>query len=224
MKRRFWTPPELQLLRDHYADSRTLDIAAALQRSERTVYAMARKLGLRKSQQYMREVHGPIAVAAGAATRIKPGQAPWNKGTHYVAGGRSAETRFKPGRAPQDARNYRPIGSLRVTRDGILERKVTDDHPVPARRWVAVTRLVWEAAHGPVPKGLSVAFRPGQHTTVEPEITLDRLELVTRAELMKRNSVHRHGPEIASLSQLRGALNRQINRRLRAAQQQQETA
>lgn len=42
---------------------------------------------------------------------------------------------------------------------------------------------------------------------------LENLECISRRELMLRNTVHRHGPEIAALSQLRGALKRQINRR-----------
>jgi hypothetical protein len=33
------------------------------------------------------------------------------------------------------------------------------------RNWVAVHRLVWEQAHGPVPPGHIVVFRPGRHTT-----------------------------------------------------------
>lgn len=37
---------------------------------------------------------------------------------------------------------------------------------------------------------------------------------MTRAELMRRNSLHtNYPPQLVSLVQLRGALNRQINRR-----------
>ena len=37
--------------------------------------------------------------------------------------------------------------------------------------------------------------------------------MVTRAELMRRNSVHNRGPEIARIHQLKGAIMRQINKR-----------
>jgi hypothetical protein len=48
-------------------------------------------------------------------------------------------------------------------------------------------------------------------------ITLGRLELISRAENMRRNSYHtRYPKEVAQLIQLRGALNRQINKRLKA--------
>lgn len=131
-----------------------------------------------------------------------------------MAGGRSAETRFKPGRPACEARNYQPIGSLRLNKDGYLERKVTDDPALaPVRRWVGVHRLVWEAAHGPIPPRHVVRFLPGQRTVVAEEITVERLELVSQAENMRRNTVHRYPPQIAQAVQLLGALNRIINNR-----------
>jgi len=107
---------------------------------------------------------------------------------------------------------YRPIGSLRVTVDGYLQQKVNDDLP-PQRRWKAVHTLVWEEAHGPVPKGHVVVFIPGTHTTDIGHITLDRLELVTRAELMRRNSYHtRYPKELGLVIQMKGQLTRRIRR------------
>ena len=79
-------------------------------------------------------------------------------------------------------------------------------------------RLVWEAACGAVPDGHIVVFRPGRKTTDPDKITLDALELLTRAENMRRNSVHsKYPPEVARLVQLRGALTRQINRKAKEA-------
>lgn len=133
--------------------------------------------------------------------------------------GRSVETRLKPGRPAHQARNYVPIGGLRVTRDGTLERKVTDDpHIAPARRWVAVARLVWEAANGPIPKGHVVRFKDGMRTAEESEITVDRLECISRNENMRRNSYHNYPQPIPQLIQLRGALNRKISNRTRKKQ------
>lgn len=50
-------------------------------------------------------------------------------------------------------------------------------------------------------------------------VTPDSVELITRQELMKRNTLHRYPKPIAQLIQLRGALNRQINKRDRRAEQ-----
>ena len=153
----------------------------------------------------------------GLGTRIQPGATPWNKGKPGSTGTHAAcrATQFHKGRPASEARNYLPIGSLRVCADGYLERKTTDDPAIArARRWIAVPRIVWEAANGSVPAGPLVVFRAGRRTTDIEKITLDALELVTRAENMRRNSVHsKYPPEVARLVQLRGALTRQINRK-----------
>ena len=61
---------------------------------------------------------------------------------------------------------------------------------------------------------------PGRKTTDPALITLDALELVTRAELMARNTVQNLPKPLAQLVQLRGALKRQITRRARATEEQ----
>lgn len=212
MSARLWTRAEDALLRECYADSHNADLATVLDRSQAAVLQRALSLGLHKTPAYMAE----------NCRRFKTGQKPWNTGRDdFRPGGRSVETRFKPGElSGRAAALVQPIGTLRIVAGNTLQRKVADTPGPNHRRWRSVHELVWIEAHGPVPVGHVVVFRPGQHTTVESEITLDRLEVVTRAELMRRNSVHRHGPEIARLSLLRGALNKQINRRQRAAEKE----
>jgi hypothetical protein len=221
--RRPWGSLQDDLLRDLYADMPTVVLARVLEHSERAVYDRARKLGLRKSAEYLSSAYaGRLGrgCGRGAGTRFAKGITPWNKGRKgWDSGGRSAETRFAKGRPAHEARNYKPIGSLRISKDGYLERKVTDDPSIyPARRWVAVQRLVWEAAHGPVPAGHAVTFKPGRRTTDEAAITLDALELTSRADLMRRNTLHNLPPEVTQLIQLRGALNRKIRNRTREEQ------
>ena len=127
---------------------------------------------------------------------------------------RSAETRFKKGRPAHEARNYRPIGSLRISKDGYLERKVTDDPSIkPALRWVGMHRLVWESVNGPVPAGHIVAFKPSRRTTDIGSITPESVELITRSELMRRNTVHRLPPEIKEVTMLRGQIRATITKR-----------
>lgn len=225
MNGRPWKTAELRYLEAHYAMTPTPELARSLERPIRSVYAKANALGLKKSAEFYRtHAAGRLTTEHGKHTRFKPGQKPWNKGLKgWQSGGRSAETRFKPGRAPQDASNYQPIGSTRVHKSDYLEKKVSDDPNVyPAKRWQPVHRLVWEAAHGPVPPGHMVVFRPGQKTLVEHEITVDRLECLTRAENMRRNSYHNYPPELRQVVQLQGALNRKINNREKKAHEQQD--
>lgn len=216
-KRQLWSPADIQLLRQHFADSCTHDLAAALGRNYSKVAQKAAQLGLKKSEAYLAsEQAGRFAGKHGTATRFQKGLTPWNKGVKGVVGVQEAcrATQFKPGRPPSESRNYKPIGSLRICADGYLERKVTDDRSIAtARRWVAVHRLVWIETHGEIPAGHIVRFKRGMHTAKVEEITADRLECVTRAEHMKTHTYHQYGPEIASLVQLRGAISRQINKR-----------
>jgi hypothetical protein len=216
-----WAAADIELLRQRFADSSTKDLAAALGRTYTTVAQKAAKLGLKKSDAYLASKQaGRFAGRHGTTSRFKPGLTPWNKGLKGVVGVQEAcrATQFKPGRQPSEARNYKPIGSLRICRDGYVERKVTDDQSVyPARRWVAVHRLVWIAAHVEIPAGHIVRFKRGMHTTVVEEITTERLECVSRAEHMRTHTYHQYGPEIAGLVQLRGAVTRQINKRAKEA-------
>lgn len=211
MKRIPYGPEEDEILRQLWPVNRAEDVAPLIERSVASVDNRAHKLGLHKD---------PAFVARNAAT-FRPGQTPHNKGrpqSEWLPDpGRSARTRFKAGEMHGAAQhNWVPIGTQKV-RDGQLVRKVTDDPDVyPAARWKPVARIVWEAVHGPIPAGYVVRFKDGAATLEPDAITLDRLECVTRAENMRRNSYHtRYPKEVAQLIQLRGALNRKINSRQR---------
>lgn len=218
-----WTPEEVATLRAEFANVRTDDLAAKLGRSYTTVAQKAAKLGLRKSAAYLSspECHRFDGIK-GIGSRFSAGHQTWNKGKPGTTGLQDGcrATQFKPGRPASESRNYRSIGSLRICADGVLEKKLSDDpRLLPKRRWMAVHRLVWEAANGPIPNGWIVVFRPGQKTTDEAAITLDRLEVLTRSENMKRNSLYaKYPPELARVVQLRGALTRQINRKAKEEQ------
>jgi hypothetical protein len=167
--KRFWKPWEEEFLRKNYADSLTVDLAKVLDMTIKRVLAKANAMGLKKSialiaetarERTSRPDHG------SRRTRIKPGQKPWNKGTHYVAGGRSAETRFKPGIKPP---TWVPVGSYRVV-EGQLQRKVNDDpgpntvrwHPVCGRPRTARCRLAtrWSSSRA----GRAPTRRPSRWT------------------------------------------------------------
>jgi hypothetical protein len=158
------------------------------------------------------------------ATQFKPGQKPWNTGTKGLAGQHPNCKRHQFQKGSKSGRALRlevPIGAERIV-DGILQRKVNNDLPMQ-RRWRSVHSLVWEEANGLIPPRHKVIFRLGQHTTISELITLDRLELVSNAELMLRNSYHnRYPPELRRLIQLRGVLNRKINQKTEALREKSD--
>lgn len=224
-----WTPRELDLLRQLYPHQHTKDVAAAIGRPAGNCYRKAAELGIRKAPDWISHVARVRTTEPGHASHAKrfaSGQVPWNKGLKWSTGlhPKSKVNHFKPGsRHGSAAANVLPVGSLRITEDSILQRKVADTVGALYRNWRAVHRLVWEAAHGPVPPGHIVVFKPGRHTTNLDEITLDAIELITRAENMLRNSFRTHlPPELQRVVHLRGVLNRVINNRKRK-QQQKET-
>jgi hypothetical protein len=226
--RREWAAIEDECMRRFYPHLTAADMADVLKRSSKAVYQRAKQLGLRKSEEFLAgDRSGRVARGKQdprmVATQFKKGQASWCKGLKGVVGVQDAcrATQFKKGRQAHEAHNYVPIGSHRVCADGYLERKVTDDPAiVPARRWVALHRLVWEAERGPIPAGHIVCFLPGKKTTVLEEVTVDRLECITRAENARRNHPRARSPELAKLVQLKGAITRQVNRIAREAQEQ----
>jgi len=216
-------------MRRFYPDLTGADLAEILKRTTSSVFQRAKTLGLSKSAEFLAsERSGRVQRGRDdprmTATQFKKGQTSWTKGLRGVVGVQDGcrATQFKKGQMAGAAQhNYKPIGTLRINAEGVLERKVTDDPNIyPARRWVSVARLVWEAANGPIPAGHLVRFKPGMATTDPDLVTLDRLECITRVENMRRNSVHTiYPPEVAHLVQLRGALNRQINKRAKALEE-----
>lgn len=212
-----WTPQELATLRELYPTTRTADIAAILGIDLELIYRRANMLHLRKNPEFSaRDKSGRIFKGGklGQATQFAPGQKPWNAGRKgWQAGGRSAETQFHTGALPPTTM---PVGAYRVitTKGGkqFLERKVRQVPGASHKRWTPVSRLVWEAEHGPVPHGSIVVFKPGQRTLVLEEITLDRLELITRAQHARRNHPNTRSPELGRLYQLKGQITRQVNR------------
>lgn len=208
--KRPWTAREEDVLRAQYATKVTAEVAASFGRTASSTYQKALKMGLRKapgfvsdtSRARMTEDH-PIR-----ATQFSKGHATWNAGKPYDAGGRSGETRFAAGNVPH---TWAPVGSTRLDKEGLLVLKVAD---LPGKAgWIHAHRKAWIDVNGPVPAGHIVVFKPGRRTADLEQITADSVEAITRAELMLRNTYHRFGPEIAKVIQLRGAINRQINKR-----------
>lgn len=198
-----WNSADDTMIREFYPIMPKAALAAVMRRTTIAIRNRAVKLGVRT-----------LPETTARFARFQKGLVPWNKGTHWAAGGRSVATRFKSGQLNgRAAQLVAPVGSYRVNGDGYLDRKIGTQSGPNNLRWKPVHRLVWIEAHGPIPADHVVVFKPGRRTTELALITPDALELVSRVELMRRNSVHAvMPPELARLVQLRGALVRKINR------------
>lgn len=203
MTARAWTDAEERRLRHFYPDIVTPALARGMGRSIPSINGKAGALGLRKSAAFFAAAaSGRLRGDRGGAFRFAKGHTPWNKGRKGLSLGGMA-TRFQKGNRPH---TWRPVGSERWA-EGYLQRKVTDTGYTP-RDWRQVHVMLWEAEHGPVPQGHAVVFLDGDRRNIR----LENLELVSRAELMRRNSIHNLPPALKEVIQLRGRLNRRIRR------------
>lgn len=218
IKKGYFSPREIAMLYERYPHA--IDTAALAKEMKRTVsaiHAAAARRGIRKTEHAIALIAKQYTGKGGQFTK---GFTPWNKGMKgYQAGGRSAQTRFVAGQKPHTTL---PVGSYRITKDGYLEQKWREAPGNANQRWRSVHRLVWEAAHGAVPKGHIVIFKAGKSTNVLEEITLDRLELISRAENLRRNHPRSICPELGKLYAIKGAITRQVNRINREAKETQE--
>ena len=184
MKRREWKPRHIAYLVKHYATMSATEIAPKVYHSVSSVYQKAKKLGLEKHPDFLRQrgsinSQHPNAVAH----RFVKGQEPANKGKRIeefmTAEGiaASSRTRFKAGHRPH---NTKPIGYERIdSKDGYVYIKVSDDLPMQLKH-----RVVWEQHNGAVPDGYCICFRDGNRQNCE----ISNLFLLSREDNARRRT------------------------------------
>lgn len=96
---------------------------------------------------------------SGLTGQFKKGNVPHNKDKKQVeyisqeAIEKTKETRFKIGNKPK---NYRPVGSERITKDGYIEVKVADPN-----KWETKNKIIYKRYFGDIPKGHKVIYADG---------------------------------------------------------------
>lgn len=101
------------------------------------------------------------------------GSEPSNKGLPCPPGqgGRhpnAIRSQFKKGnRTGTAARNWKPIGTERISKDGYRERKIHDGLPMQSR-WRLVQLIEWEKVNGPIPKGFCLKALDSDRLNVDP--------------------------------------------------------
>lgn len=203
----FWTEAEKAIVRELYPNTKNSEIVQVLGRhTEKSLYAIAKKLGIKKSTEYLRLMGGQLDGVRGTKNRFQPGHVPWSVGKKLP--GRISATSFVKGQIPP---NWMPLGSRRVNSEGVLERKIREGRN-GALNWEGEHRLIWKEANGPVPRNHCVVFKPGRFSSRLEMVTLDAIQLLSRKELMAQNSIWHRSPELAALYQLKGQITCQVNR------------
>ena len=210
----FWTDAEKDIVRKLYPSTKNSEIVKVLGRhTEKSIWGIAKKLGVKKSEEYMRSMGGYLDGHRGAQKRFAPGHVPWTKGKKLP--GRTSSTSFVKGQRPA---NWMPLGAHKLNTDGYLVRKVREGNN-GGLNWEVVHRLVWKQAKGAIPARHMIVFKAGQKTTVLEEITIDKLECISREENARRNNQWAKDPEMMKLHVLKGHITRQVNRIQKASDQ-----
>jgi hypothetical protein len=205
-RRRPWSDKDIARLRRLFPKKQSSAVAKILGRPTYSVNNKAWSLGLRKDKKYLARLFrrlGRKLQISGAPFRFPNGLVPFNKGVKgWYSGGRSAETWFKKGQPNARWKDDYPVGVLRVNSCGYIDMKIKEG----LRAWRLLHYILWEDAHGPVPKGHCLRFKDGDRLNVE----LRNLRLISRRTNMLRNTIHNLPPALASTIHLLGQLNRRI--------------
>lgn len=221
MKRKIWSPGELSRLRDLYPIQPTSKVARLLRRSICSINSAATKLGLRKTEEYLKTPEAcrwrMECPRPGVAYQFPKGHVPANKGLRRKgwSPGRMKETQFRPGqRGGKAAQNWKPIGTVLTDSDGYQRIKVREAvYGTEATGfgnssvWPQLHRHVWQQHHGPVPAGHVIAFKNRKRE----DCAIGNLECIPRSALASRNNMWTNLPrELAEVIQLAGVLKRKL--------------
>lgn len=207
-KARVWDDPaNVAMLRELYPMHTSQHVAAVIGCRWEQVQEKAWRLGIKKDPAFFSEVGKALASSPLAqARRFKKGHETWNKDMKGLQ--LSPNTQFKPGtRHGMAAKNWLPIGSNRMSKEGYMERKIADSSPAKRSNFVPVHHLVWRMHGQTVPRGHVLIFIDGDKNN--PDI--NNLTTISRAENMARNSIHRLPDDVRELCMLKTVLKRTIN-------------
>jgi hypothetical protein len=182
MKPKFWTSALEHMLIKLYPNNTNREIAMQLNARETQVQSKAFKLGLKKSKEFM--------LNHVLKTTFKKGHVPANKGkkqTEFMtpeAIEKTKSTRFQMGQLPHNSVGVKD-GDITIRMDHKKRGgKAYKYIRLALAKWYPLHQYLWEKMNGKLPKGHCLWFRDGNTMNCE----LSNLELISRAENMRRNS------------------------------------
>ena len=190
---RTWTDDEEQYLIANYANTSNIELAKMLGKKDaNAIGAKASHLKLRKSGQFLRE-----SCKARTKGQFKKGLIPHNKGKKLSEETKAklAKTMFKSGNRPH---NTLEVGAETQDKDGYVWVKIAEP---------SAWKLKHHIAYGePVPTGHKLIFIDGNKYNFERE----NLKLISDADLMRLNTMHRFPPELVRLLKTLNKLKKRV--------------
>ena len=140
----------------------------------------------------------------GKCARFTKGHRPWNKDMKGLAIG-GKETQFQKGSIPH---NHRPVGSERIAKGGFIEIKIAEPN-----KWRPKHHVIYEQAHGAIPKGYVVRFVDNNQLNLSPSnliaITKQANALLNcRYSSLKHLLGHGNNLTVINIAQLQALINR----------------
>jgi len=194
------TKKEIQYIHDHIGRDSIKKMAAALKRTSMLISAAAHEIG-----------YTDLIKQNTADSLLKKGHVPPNKGRKQVDYmtpeqiERIKKTQFKKGHKPPNTLSPGEI----VIRHDHPDRP--GSHPykyigTAAGKSEPLHRFKWIEAYGEIPKSMNIVFKDGDSLNC----SYRNLEMISSAELMKRNTIHNYPPEFKTTLKLISKINRKI--------------
>lgn len=164
-----WTKAEDKILRKHFKKMLYPEIAKMMGFTESQVANRINSLGIRLSGEEFerrKKIH-----------QFKKGQISWSKGLKLP--GRKNVTTFVKGHRPKNTLYDGAIVLRKRSRkngDYLFIR-------ISKMNWMLLHNYLWIKNYGPIPKGMVVRFKDGNHLNC----SIKNLELITRKENLMRN-------------------------------------
>ena len=209
MKGKPFSEEEIELIKSKYSDTRTDELATQLNRSLISIYSLANRFHLKKSETFLKSAaSGRLqkGTKIGISTFYLKGHIPANTGKKMEEF-MKPETlekfkanQFKKGNIPPNS--YEDgMESIYTDVDGRQYIKIK----VPGiKRMVFKHCVVYTEAFGELPEGYIITFKDGNTLNCIPE----NLKAITRQENMQRNSINRFPEELKSVIRLLSKLNK----------------
>lgn len=199
---RKFSPEEDAFLKNNYLSVPAKRMAKMLGRCEGTARQRMKLLGI--------IVPPEVVEKFKQDSYIKKGNISFNKGkkqSEYMTAEaikRTKKTRFKKGNLPHNTKSKNGVISIR--KDAKTKRPYKHIR-VSIGKWKMLHVVKWETKHGKVPRGKIVVFKDGNSMNC----ALKNLQLMTREENMKRNTIHRYPDELKQVIRLNNKLKRKTS-------------
>lgn len=196
------TTEQIDYIVEHYPIQYTKDVAKHLGLAETTIYNLAFRLNLKKDETFRAmelQRQADRLRQVGKRSRFNKGTKPPNYGKKMTPElyEKCKATMFKKGVKPP---NWKPDGSERTDVDGYTMIKVNG-------KYLQKHVHIWNQHYGEVPKGSAVIFKDGNRQN----LIIENLILVTRKELMLKNTIQRYDPELQFTMKVLSKLKKKID-------------